>query len=73
MASQAPNMLPLLYNGLEPLNRNVHGNFKVRRLEGLDRGHGMPFGDGRRVRDGSASFSIVFSVGDNLLSCSGPS
>ena len=45
MASQAPNMLPLLYNGLEPLNRNLHGNFKVRRLSGLDRvatTHAMP-------------------------------
>ena len=37
MASQAPNMLPLLYQGLEPLNRNQHGNFKVRRQTGLDR------------------------------------
>ena len=37
MASQAPNMLPLLYNGLEPLNRNAHGKFHVRRLNGLDR------------------------------------
>ena len=28
MASQAPNnMLPLLYNGLEPFNRNAHGNY----------------------------------------------
>ena len=36
MASQAPNTLPLLYNGLEPLNRNAHGNYKVRRLTGLD-------------------------------------
>jgi hypothetical protein len=35
MASQAPNMLPLLYNGLEPLNRNVHGNFKVRTVNAV--------------------------------------
>ena len=45
MASQAPNMLPLLYNGLEPLNRNLHGNYKVRRLNGLDRvasAHAIP-------------------------------
>ena len=45
MASQAPNMLPLLYNGLEPLNRNLHANYKVRRLSGLDRvstAHAIP-------------------------------
>ena len=58
MASQAPNMLPLLYNGLEPLNRNLHGNFKVRRLNGLDRVRNDPChpGDGRRIRDGPAPF-----------------
>ena len=43
MASQAPNTsLPLLYNGLEPLNRNQHGNFKVRRMTGLDRDRVRP-------------------------------
>ena len=67
MASQAPNLLPLLYNGLEPLNRNVHGNFKVRRLNGLDRVakvHAVPV----TVDEFSAAqrnFPIVFSVGDN--------
>lgn len=35
MASQAPTPLPLLYNNLEPLNRNVHGDFKIRRTGGL--------------------------------------
>jgi hypothetical protein len=30
-------MLPLLYEGLEPLNRNVHGKYKIRRLGGLER------------------------------------
>ena len=68
MASQAPNnMLPLLYNGLEPLNRNAHGNFKVRRLGGLDRvapTHAIPvtvdeFAMAQR------HFPIVFSAGDN--------
>ena len=66
MASQAPNMLPLLYNGLEPLNRNAHGNFKVRRLTGLDRvatTHAIPvtvdeFAMAQR------HFPIVFSAGD---------
>ena len=35
MASQAPNMLPMLYNGLEPLNRNVHGKYKVRTADAV--------------------------------------
>ena len=67
MASEAPNVLPLLYNGLEPLNRNVHGNFKVRRLKGFDRVakvHAIPV----TVDEFSAAqrhFPIVFSVGDN--------
>jgi hypothetical protein len=67
MASQAPNMLPLLYNQLEPLNRNQHGNFKIKRMEGLDRVakvHAIPvtvdeFGMAQR------HFPIVFSAGDN--------
>ena len=67
MASQAPNTLPLLYNDLVPLNRNQHGNFKARRLKGLDRVakvHAVPvtvdeFAMAQR------HFPIVFSVGDN--------
>ena len=67
MASQAPNTLPLLYNGLEPLNRNQHGTFKVRRMTGLDRissTHAIPvtvdeFAMAQR------HFPIVFSSGDN--------
>ena len=66
MASQAPNMLPLLYNGLEPLNRNSHGTYKVRRLNGLDRvatTHAIPvtvdeFAMAQR------HYPIVFSAGD---------
>ena len=67
MASQAPNMLPLLYNGLEPLNRNLHGKFKVRRLNGLDRvatAHAIPV----TVDEFSMiqrHYPIVFSAGDN--------
>jgi hypothetical protein len=67
MASQAPATLPLLYNGLEPLNRNVHGNFKVRRLNGVDRvasTHAIPV-----TVDEFAMIQrhcpIVFSSGDN--------
>ena len=68
MASQAPNtMLPLLYNDLEPLNRNVHGQYKVRRVGGLDRvaqTHAIPvtvdeFAMAQR------HFPLVFSAGDN--------
>jgi hypothetical protein len=67
MASQAPNMLPLLYNALEPLNRNLHGKFKVRRVGGLDRAaaaHAIPvtvdeFAMAQR------HFPIVFSAGDS--------
>jgi hypothetical protein len=66
MASQAPNMLPLLYNDLEPLNRNRHGNFKIRRVEGLIRAntaHAIPvtvdeFAMAQR------HYPIVFSAGD---------
>jgi hypothetical protein len=67
MASQAPNMLPLLYNGLEPLNRNVHGNFKVRRLGGLDRvatAHALPVTVDEFAMI-QRHFPIVFSVGDS--------
>ena len=66
MASQAPNMLPLLYNGLEPLNRNLHGNFKVRRLTGLDRvatTHAIPVTVDEFAMV-QRHFPIVFSVGD---------
>ena len=67
MASQAPNMLPLLYNGLEPLNRNVHGTFKVRKMGGIDRvatTHAIPV----TVDEFSLAqrhYPIVFSAGDN--------
>ncbi len=67
MASEAPNLLPLLYNGLEPLNRNQHGNFKVRRMTSLDRvasAHAIPV-----TVDEFAMlqrhFPIVFSSGEN--------
>jgi len=66
MATQAPNNLPLLYNDLEPLNRNQHGSYKVRRLEGLPdvaKAHAIPltvdeFPLAQRY------FPIVFSNGD---------
>jgi len=67
MASQAPNMLPLLYEGLEPLNRNVHGNYKVRRLNGLPRlakTHAIPVTVDEFAMV-QRHFPIVFSVGDS--------
>ena len=66
MASQAPNF-PLLYEGLEPLNRNLHGNYKVRRLGALERVanvHAVPV----TVDEFSSvqrHFPIVFSAGEN--------
>jgi hypothetical protein len=67
MASQAPNMLPLLYNGLEPLNRNLHANFKVRRLAGLDRvakAHAIPMTVDEFAM-AQRHYPIVFTTGDN--------
>ena len=67
MASQAPNVLPMLYNDLEPLNRNRHGNFKISKVEGLVRAHqahAIPV-----TVDEFAlvqrHYPIVFSAGDN--------
>jgi hypothetical protein len=66
MASQAPNMLPLLYNGLEPLNRNAHAKYKVRRLNGLDRvasTHAIPVTVDEFAMI-QRHFPIVFSAGE---------
>jgi hypothetical protein len=67
MASQAPNSMPLLYNGLEPLNRNVHGTFKVRRLGGIDRvasAHAIPLTVDEFAM-AQRHYPIVFSAGDS--------
>ena len=67
MASQAPNLLPLLYDGLEPLNRNAHGNYKVRKVGGIARvasAHAIPV----TVDEFSLAqrhYPIVFSSGDS--------
>ena len=45
MATQAPTNLPLLYRGLAPLNRQDHGDKKVRRLDtiaGINEAHAVP-------------------------------
>jgi hypothetical protein len=60
-------MLPLLYNGLEPLNRNQHGTFKVRRMTGLDRvssTHAIPVTVDEFAMV-QRHFPIVFSSGEN--------
>ena len=69
MASQAPNSLPLLYNNLEPLNRNRHANFKVRRSAGLDRmanTHAIPVTVDEFTM-AQRHFPILFSVGENSI------
>ncbi len=67
MASQAPNNLPLLYRGIEPLNREMHGDKKLRlldRLPMIGQTHAVPvtvdeFAFVQRF------YPIIFSVGDN--------
>lgn len=67
MASQAPSNLPLLYRGLEPIQRQVHGGKNFRRLDtidGLSTTHAIPltvdeFALAQRV------YPIIFSSGDN--------
>lgn len=68
MASQAPtNSLPLLYDGLEPLNRNLHANYKVRRLTGLTRvasTHAIPVTVDEFAMV-QRHFPIVFAAGES--------
>ncbi len=69
MASQAPSGLPLLYNNLEPLNRNVHADFRVRRMDGVERiatTHAVPVTVDEFAMAGR-HFPIVFSLGDNSV------
>lgn len=69
MASQAPNQLPLLYKNLEPLNRQLHGDYKIRRGGGLPAvasAHAIPltvdeFALAQRF------YPIVFSLGDQSV------
>jgi hypothetical protein len=66
MATQAPDNLPLLYNGLEPLNRQAHGDKKVRRLEGIPavaHAHAVPVTVDEFMLAGR-HFPIIFSSGD---------
>jgi len=70
MATAAPNQnLPLMYEGLEPLNVTQHGTMKIRPQSGAPRVaglHAIPitvdeFGLAQR------HYPIVFSVGDNPI------
>ncbi len=67
MATAAPIGLPLLYNQLEPLNSNQHGNLKVRgleRLPALAGIHAIPL----TVDEFSMAqrhYPIIFSIGDD--------
>ena len=67
MASQAPNMLPLLYSALEPLNRNVHGDLHVRRIDGVPRvatAHAIPLTVDEFAL-AQRHYPIVFSAGES--------
>jgi hypothetical protein len=69
MASIAPNNLPILYNDLVPLNRNQHGNFKIRKIDGLERlatVHAVPLTIDEFAM-AQRHFPIVFSAADNAL------
>src|SRR5690349_19311026 len=70
MASAAPNQnLPLLYEGLEPLNVGQHGKMTIRQKANASRiagQHAIPitvdeFGLAQR------HYPIVFSIGDNPI------
>ncbi|MDP9163305.1 MAG: SapC family protein [Pseudomonadota bacterium] len=67
MASQAPNNLPLLYNSLEPINHQQHGDKKLVAIESaphIAEAHAIP-----ATVDEFAllqrTYPIVFSVGEN--------
>ena len=67
MASQAPTNLPLLYRGLEPLTRQLHGQQKVRRIDtiaGIDAAHAVPLTVDEFMLAGRF-FPIIFSAGED--------
>jgi hypothetical protein len=66
MATQAPNNLPLLYSGLEPVNSQAHGDKKVRRIESIPlvaQAHAIPVTVDEFMLAGR-HYPIVFSSGD---------
>lgn len=69
MATQAPNNLPLLYRGLEPLNRQAHGDKKVRRIESIPavaEAHAVPVTVDEFMLAGRF-FPIIFSTGEQPI------
>ncbi|QNN65538.1 SapC family protein [Sphingomonas rhizophila] len=67
MASQAPNNLPLLYNDIQPIQRQVHGDKTFRRMERikeLGTTHAIPLTVDEFVL-AQRWYPIVFSSGDN--------
>ena len=67
MASEAPNVLPLFYNRLEPLSSTAHGDFKTRAAQSapfLAQAHAVPITIDEFV-EAQRFYPIVFSVGEN--------
>lgn len=66
MASQAPTNLPLLYSGLEPLNRQAHGDKSFRRIDavpGIGQTHAIPVTVDEFILC-SRHYPVIFSSGD---------
>ena len=66
MATQAPNNLPLLYSGLEPLSRQAHGDKKLRRLDSIpaiNQAHAVPVTVDEFMLAGRF-YPIIFSAGE---------
>jgi len=66
MATQAPTNLPLLYRGLEPLNRQAHGDKRLHRLDtipGINEAHAVPVTVDEFMLAGRF-YPIIFSAGE---------
>ena len=66
MATQAPTNLPLLYSGLEPLNRQAHGDKKMHRLDSIpavNQAHAIPVTVDEFMLAGRF-YPIIFSAGE---------
>jgi hypothetical protein len=66
MATQAPTSLPLLYRGLEPLNRQAHGDKRLHRLNtipGINEAHAVPVTVDEFMLAGRF-YPIIFSAGE---------
>jgi len=66
MATQAPTNLPLLYRDLEPINRQAHGDKKLRRIDSvpeLGSTHAIPVTVDEFMLAGRF-YPVIFSTGD---------